>query len=233
MFGLDAEVTTPSIATTFTTRDLVPIKTLGEAIAQTARGVRAEFGAEVKYGGTLEWTTGRTQYSGGHRRPHLHLLWKGLDDHQADDVKSIATPIWKRLTGAHSHTSEAIRTPGAAIRYVALHHLKEGQAPPPTFKGRRLWTSIGWWEGGAAETRKRARAIVAEERLIRRCERELADVVPDGLDSAIFDELLVDRVERARVDRGRVVTVKVREVQEVDRETGVVTRRLREVLGDV
>jgi hypothetical protein len=233
MFGLDAEVTTPKLATTFTTRDLVGIPVLREAMAQTTRKVRAEIAPDAKYGGTLEWTSGQTKYSGGRRRPHLHLLWKGLDGGHADDVHAIAVEVWKRLTGAHSHTSEEIRTPGAAIRYVALHHLKEQQAPPPGWSGRRLWTSMGWWEAGAEETRARARAIVAEERLRRKVERQLIELAPDGLPEWIFEELLATRVEEQRVTRGRVTTVRVREVEEVDRTTGVVTRRLMEVLGDV
>jgi hypothetical protein len=233
MFGLDAEVVAPQIATTFTTRDLVGVPVLREAMAQTARKVRVEIAREAKYGGTLEWTTGQTKYSGGHRRPHLHLLWKGLDENDADDVRAIATEVWQRLTGAHSHTSEAIRTPGAAIRYVALHHLKEGQAPPLGFTGRRLWTSLGWWEGGALETRTRARAVVVDERLRRRCERELLEQVPDGLDEGLFDELLAGKLDEARKTRGQVRAVRVREVVEVDHETGVITNRLREVVGDV
>jgi hypothetical protein len=161
------------------------------------------------------------------------LLWKGLDGEHADDVHAIAVEVWKRLTGAHSHTSEEIHTPGAAIRYVALHHLKEAQAPPLGWSGRRLWTSHGWWEAGADETRARAREVVSEERLRWKVERKLIEDAPDGLPEWLFDEVLASRVDTERVVRGRVTTVRVREVEEVNRATGEITRRLREVVGDV
>ena len=233
MFGLDAEVVTPKVAATFTTRDLVAVPVLGEAMRQTARRVR-DFAPDAKYGGTLEWTTGQTKYSAGRRRPHLHVLWKGVDVERVDDVHAVARDVWKRLTGAHSHKVEEIRTPGAAIRYVALHHLKEAQAPPPGWSGRRLWTSMGFWEGGAGETRRRAREVVSEFRLVKRCERELVDAWPEGpIDGGLFDELLSERVATAKVERSRGRMVRVREVPVVDRTTGEVRHRLVEVQGDL
>jgi len=238
MFGLDADAagSAPKVATTLTTRDLVPLKVLGEALAQTTRKVRAEVGPDAKYGGTLEWTTGQAKKSGGHRRPHLHLLWKGVEEAEAAAIANAAADVFTRLTGAHSHTAEGIRTPGAAIRYVALHHLKEAQAPPPGWSGRRLWTSLGFWSLGAAETRERARAVVKDERVRFRIERELVrelEETPGAIPLEIWDELVEGRAAAARKSWRGVVAVRVRERDVIDTTTGEVRRVLVEVDGDV
>lgn len=232
MFGLDAEVVAPRVVSTFTTADLVPVKTLGEAMAQIARRVRGEVAEGAKYGGILEWTTGEGPLSGGHRRPHVHALWKGVDPAMCRAVETIARDVLLRLAGAHRQTAEEIRSAGAVIGYVAAHHLKPSQGPPLGFSGRRVWTSKGWWEGGAVETRARAKGIVAERRLVSRCERALDAALPEGeVPGDVWDELLAARVERERQRKPQLV--KVREVQVVDHETGELQRRLVEVVGEV
>lgn len=238
MFGLDAaEGESPRVAATLTTqRPGITNAVLREALAQGTREVRRTVAPDALYGGTLEFTTGEGTHSGGHRRPHLHLLWKHVDPSDGDRIRQSLAAPFKRLTGAHSHVVEEIRTPGAAVRYVAAHHLKEAQAPPPWWRGRRVWTSKGWWSQGAEETRRRAAEAFTENRLVWLAERELARELPaemTGVPADVWDELLADRIERRRREALRWELVRVREVEHADPFTGEIRARAVEVVGRV
>ena len=230
MFGVDATELVPSIAMTTTTRDVVTPADLREGQAQMVRRIRREVAPSARYCAIIEWTQGTTRWSGGIRRPHLHSLWKGLRPVDSDAVREIATEVWLRVAGADSHTCEEIRTPGGAVAYVARHHFKVSQSPPPGWAGKRLRPCKGWWELGAGETRSRAEALVRDRGLLGRIEHELADELPAALvDETTWDELVTARFDARR--RETVELVRVREVEEVDPSTGVVQRRLVEVEG--
>jgi hypothetical protein len=238
MFGLDAaEGDSPKVAATITTqRPGVTNGVLREALAQGTREIRRTVAPDALYGGTLEFTTGEAARSGGVRRPHLHLLWKHVDPDDGDRIRQALTGPFKRLTGAHSHVVEEIRSPGRAVRYVAAHHLKESQAPPPSWRGRRVWTSKGWWSIGADETRRRASEAFRENRLVWLCERELANElreVEGSVPADVWDELLAGRIEKRRREALRWEVVRVREVEHADPFTGEIRARAVEVVGRV
>lgn len=233
MFGVDAAELLPSVAMTTTTRDVVTPADLREGQAQMVRRIRREVAPGARYCAIIEWTQGTTRWSGGLRRPHFHSLWKGLQPADSDSVRQIATEVWLRIAGADSHTCEEIRTPGGAVAYVARHHFKVSQSPPPGWSGKRLRPCKGWWELGAAETRARAETLVRDRGLIRRIEQELADrLSPTTLvDETTWDELVKTRLELRR--RETVALVHVREVEEIDARTGELHRRAVEVGGEL
>lgn len=186
MVGLDAQVEQPRIVTTFTTRNPTTMPQLREAQAQIARLVRVELGP-VRYCSFLEFTTGKAARSGGRRRPHLHALWKDCDPDSAPLLAGAAASVLERTTGAWRHDAEAIQTPAGATMYVARHHLKESQAPPPEWgRTRRLRPSRGYWSRPAAELRKEAAAVVRDRRLVAKLEASVngGDVPDEILEAA-------------------------------------------------
>jgi hypothetical protein len=96
--------------------------------------------------------------------------------------------------------------------YLGRHHLKESQAPPPGWSGRRLRAAKGWWERGAAETRASAKLAVRDARLLALLraalfeeldERGMAEPLPEDL----LDDLLAARLEAAKARRVEVVRI--------------------------
>jgi hypothetical protein len=77
---LDAQLFMPTAGITTTTH--APdfgMKRLGQAEQALWRQLRRELpDFEIRYCGFLEWTTGEGTRSGGHRRPHVHHLVKGI-----------------------------------------------------------------------------------------------------------------------------------------------------------
>jgi hypothetical protein len=134
----------------------------------------------LEYIGFLEWTTGQGTHSGGHRRPHIHHLTKGIPaDHPLLALKTLddgtvttaleqrVSELWQQITGdAFVVECRPLRTPKGAIAYLALHHHKKRQAPPPGFKGRRLRPSKGYYEKPIADLRLLARKLASHERVV-------------------------------------------------------------------
>lgn len=155
---------------------------------------------QLRYCGFLEWTAGDGTHAGGNRRPHLHHLTKGipagdpllntipLEDVPADhpfvrerhvNPGETTTPLelrvselWHTITGdAFMVEARPLRTPAGAIAYLALHHHKRRQAPPPGFAGRRLRPSRGsdkrpgYYAEPIADLRRLAQKLAAHERV--------------------------------------------------------------------
>lgn len=184
MVGIDAKAEQPRVVSTFTTRAPVSPARLREASAQIMRLVRQELGV-VRYCSFLEFTTGRSERSGGLRRPHLHTLWKEVDGSAAPVIAGCAGHVLEKAAGAWRHDVEEIRSPAGATMYVARHHLKESQAPPawwgPT---RRVRPSRGYWSRPSTELRSEAVAIVRYRRMLKRLTsylEETGQVVPDDV----------------------------------------------------
>jgi len=152
------------------------------ALTATLRGA---FGPFVHLG-FLEWTTGLAERSGGHRRGHMHLLARGLDPGRAADANELAGREWKRLTGATRVEAEAIRTEAAVIAYLGRHHVKQAQAPPESFTGRRTRPSRGWYGPlDSKQVRQRATTVVADRahraRVVQQRAAAFGELVAEGL----------------------------------------------------
>jgi hypothetical protein len=121
----------------------------------------------VEYAAQLEYTTGLGTRSGGHRRPHLHNLIKGIPADYAEDLEPEMRRAWHRYTGDADQVSfKPLRTVAGAIHYMGLHNSKRCQAPPAGFEGRRFRASRGYFEKPAKELRALARKLVARDRTV-------------------------------------------------------------------
>jgi hypothetical protein len=195
---LDAQIRQPTVGITTTTRR--PDFTLdelreaerklwaalrkGRRIGLTGRRKAGEplvdAFPELEYVGFVEWTTGEGSHSGGHRRPHIHHLTKGIpSDHALLAAKTLddgtvttaleqrVSELWQKVTGdAFVVECRPLRTPAGAIAYLALHHHKKRQAPPIGFTGRRLRPSKGYYEKPISELRQLARELASHERVV-------------------------------------------------------------------
>jgi hypothetical protein len=206
MMGINAarSPTPPTYAVLSTTREWIDDATLREGWAQFARRVRKDVHAECGYAWFREWTTGKAD---GIRRTHYHSVWDHLDnDDQAQAVKEISLDVWARLAGAYSekaHGWKRVWDAGGLTRYIAGlvgHHLKDGQAPPPGWAGRRYGTSRGFYVDDARQLRREAMVAVRDDRLRHHLELTMGDElnVPDGLPEDIWDELLTQRLDQHR-----------------------------------
>lgn len=149
VLNIDAKLDPPTVIMTLTTVDPdFGSEQFRVAEASLWRALRRDY-PDLRYYAILEWTTGESPTSGGHRRMHIHVLLKGLplapaDERQgtlvsaetAAELKERVSALWERYTaGAFIVYCEPIRAPAGAIGYVAGHHFKPEQAPPPQFSG--------------------------------------------------------------------------------------------------
>lgn len=208
MVGLDAQVDQPRVVSTFTTRDKVTPGEFNEAMKYIAKLVRSELGA-VRCCSFLEFTTGKGRLSGGCRRPHLHTLWKDVDQDAAPIIAGIAVHVLERAAGAYRHDVEEIRSPAGATMYVARHHLKESQSPPPWWgRTRRVRPSRGYWSRPSKELRQEATGLVHHKR-VRRKLAQLCEAAEDEVGGFFLDyEEFEDQVEIA-LEAAKVSVVRV------------------------
>jgi hypothetical protein len=214
MLGLNeaADASRPiRIALLTTTRDWLDDATLREGTAQFVRKVRREITGDFQYAWMREWTTGRARRSGGVRRTHKHWLPKGVSEDDADALLGVAADVWGRIAGAERHFVKRVWDAGGLARYMAGlvgHHLKETQAPPAGWRGRRVGTSRAYYIKPAAELRARAEELTRDRALVHRLEAELTDELPDGITEDVFDDVLTLRFEQAKAQPPpRVVAV--------------------------
>jgi hypothetical protein len=121
----------------------------------------------VEYAAQLEFTTGLGTHSGGHRRPHLHHLIKGIPAECSEELEPELRRAWKVYEGSADQVScKPLRTVAGAIHYMGLHNSKRCQAPPAGFEGRRFRASRGYFEKPAKELRALARKLVARDRTV-------------------------------------------------------------------
>jgi hypothetical protein len=126
---------------------------------QVLRALRRRWPA-TEYLAFMEWTTGRGKHSGGLRRPHSHLLVRGVPRSGCAHAHELVAGIWESRTEANRVEVAPLRAAEDGVAYLALHHLKEGQAPPEGWRGRRLRPSKGWWGTDAPTLRREARCYV-------------------------------------------------------------------------
>jgi hypothetical protein len=144
-----------------------------EASAQLWRALRGEFGS-ARYFGSIEFTTGEAATSGGHRRMHGHYLVKDLDPAMCERATELGRDVWERVTGAWRVQFAPLASAGGIVGYLALHHRKREQLPPPAWRGMTARASQrpSYWHRPIAEIRDQARREQAIRRTAWRFERE-------------------------------------------------------------
>jgi hypothetical protein len=224
----------PRVGITTTTRSPRPDwERLREAERLLWRQLRRRFGrATVQYCGFVEWTTGRSATSKGHRFAHVHHLVKGVPPADALSLESTISEWWRDKTGAWRVECRPLFTPMGAIAYLVLHHHKREQGPPAGTKHvKRLRPSRGYFGRPVAELRWQARELLREEQLYA----ELVEVLglPDKLPSYLVEDLIAEHIdearERAKYDRPELVHVRERPV--LDRASGEVSYVFEGVIG--
>jgi hypothetical protein len=252
MLRLDAERgAAPTVGMTVTTvAKRTSADDLRRSIEQVFRALRRRW-PDVEYCAFVEWTTGEGTHSGGHRRVHVHFLLKGLATTSCPDAELVLRDVWRARTRAHRVEVRELLKPGGATAYLALHHRKRSQGPPPGHRGfRRLRSSHGYFDRPGRERRQEAREFLADKRFRGAIERRLQEAFVDaGAASWLLDEEegrqglhvhagdlwdefleaeLEDALERQAFERPVLVRVRHRDV--VDELTGEVTRTVDEVL---
>jgi hypothetical protein len=155
----------PTICVTLTTHDpSTSAATYRRGSFVTFRRLRRLYG-RVEYFGAIEFTTGKAERSGGHRRMHGHYLVKGLDQERVLEYEQVVRSSWAEVTGAYRIEVAALVSPGAALGYLGLHHRKASQAPPLEWRGMTERSSKGYWSAPIAALRERARLELAAEAL--------------------------------------------------------------------
>lgn len=169
MVALDACESAPTLFVVLTTVDpFVTRETVRRDLEQTWKAVRGCWPA-AEYACFVEFTTGLSVWSGGHRRVHLNLLVKGVSPEQADDLRAALVGSWCRRTRTSQlHVGEVYAAEGL-VRYVtnlALHVMKEGQKPPTSYAGHLVRWTRGYFAEGATAMRARARRSLKVKRRI-------------------------------------------------------------------
>jgi len=163
---LDALVDAPTHGITLTTLDpFTTPETFREGVHSVVRRLRRVYGRQVEYYGSVEFTRGTTETSGGYRRIHQHMVNKGLQGVDVLEVESLVRETWQGVTGAKVVEVAELLTPGGAIGYLAMHHRKPGQAPPEGWRGMVERPSRGYFHRPVAELRLEARAQLRAEAL--------------------------------------------------------------------
>ena len=156
---------------------------INRAVEQVFRWLRRRYGSQVAYLSLIEFTTGTTRWSGGHRRLHLHVLVKlrcaGVV--RADIERAVAR-IWEHHTGATRVKVEPLASRGGIIGYLGgLHHTKRSQRPPAGWEGRTLRSSRNYWHAGREATFAAAKAEQADRRRLWRARQLLGPDAPADL----------------------------------------------------
>lgn len=161
MLALDAMTDAPTTLLVLTTRTAtVDVEAFRVARSNLTRALRREWPG-FQAAQLVEWTTGYGPKSGGQRRPHWNWLCKGIPVEAHEWVRSQVRANWCREVDAEPHSQHVgpIYAAGGLTRYLAMHFLKESQAPPAGFRGQRFNCSVGYFAG---QTRREAREAAQE-----------------------------------------------------------------------
>jgi len=133
---------------------------------KVCRALRRRWPA-LEYCSMIEFTTGTSARSGGHRRMHVHVLLRGLGGADLEAVLAVARQVWCERMRAHPAAQDIRPVEGmeGLAHYLAHHHRKPGQQPPEWWTGKRTRSSRGWWSRPIAELRQEAREQLRQERL--------------------------------------------------------------------
>lgn len=169
MVALDAAGHAPTLFVVLTTRDpFVTREAVRRDLEQAWKAVRARW-SDAEYACFVEFTTGLSVWSGGHRRIHLNLLTKGVPVASADALQGVLLDVWGRRTRTTQLHVGPIYGAEGLVRYVtnlALHVMKDGQRPPESYSGHLVRWSRGYFAEGAGSMRARARRALKVKRRI-------------------------------------------------------------------
>jgi hypothetical protein len=121
----------------------------------------------TEYAALVEFTTGYGPRSGGVRRPHFNVFYRGADE---DVLRWAVDSIWcprvdalprGQWVGRVSEDHGGMR---GLTRYVGLHFQKESQSPPAGWHGQRFRASRGYFLRSRLELRAAARASLRASR---------------------------------------------------------------------
>jgi len=168
---------------------------------------------DCRYAGLLEFSTGEGRSSGGIRRPHWNLLWKGIPADAADQAHDVILSVWcnrDEFRAARSaQFTGAVSEFGGLMRYLALHFQKESQQPPAGWRGHRFTMSRGhaqYLNGGTTpELRERAKRSL-------RAKREVWRAIRDGYEGESAEAVAQARLERADALSWELVRLTEREL---------------------
>lgn len=168
----------PQLYCVLTTRTpALDLKPFSKGLELVTRALRRRWGKGVQYAALLEYTTGTSWRSQGHRMPHWNLLLKGVPAEARAEASGIVAERWCSHVDAEpagQYVGEIDRGVPGLVRYLALHFNKVDQRPPRGFRGKRFNPSLGYWEGGykASEVREEARGRILERTLLQIAQRE-------------------------------------------------------------
>jgi hypothetical protein len=217
MLALDGMTNAPTLLVVLTTRTAtVDVSGFELGRQHLARAIRRERPG-FQYASLVEWTTGYGARSGGLRRPHWNWLCKGLagDDDQ-ELVRELVARHWCREVDAEPYSQHVgpVYSVGGLTRYLAMHFLKESQAPPPGFRGQRFNATRGYFDPlTRAEARGAAQASLREKRRLRKAldlagedapHAELVELILGHL-REVEDATTWDLVEARRLPGGVLV----------------------------
>lgn len=172
MLGLDALEGDPAtVLLVLTTRTAtVDMARFSRGLELVKRALRRRWPA-CEYSCLVEFTTGYGERSGGLRRPHWNLMFKGVPSDAAGELQALAARIWCAHVdaGPAAQHATAIYAGEGLTRYLALHFQKATQEPPADFTGQRFNCSRAYFTGcSRAAARARARESLALKREVWR-----------------------------------------------------------------
>jgi hypothetical protein len=131
-----------------------------EARRLVVRALRRRFSG-VGYASVIEYTTGYGERSGGERRPHWNMLFKGVPAAEIDRAAVVIRSYWCREVDAEpeAQSVDSVWSHGGLMGYLMGHLQKDSQKPPSGWKGQRFNCSRDYFEG-----RTRAEMRVAAPR---------------------------------------------------------------------
>jgi hypothetical protein len=199
---LDASCELPDLVLTLTTVDPAhsfdgPL--INRAVEQVFRWLRRRYGPQVAYLSLVEFTTGTTRWSGGHRRLHLHVLVKlRCSGVVLADCEAAVRRIWEHHTGATRVQVASLASCGGIIGYLGgLHHTKRSQRPPAGWEGRTLRASRNYWHAGRDATFAAAKAEQADRRRLWRARQLLGPDAPADLVELEVSAMALQQAQQA------------------------------------
>jgi hypothetical protein len=182
------------------------------------RAVRRRW-PDAEWAMLVEFTTGRGTRSGGRRRPHLNLLFKGIPIDDQEQLHNVLSDAWcSRLDALPrgQYVGEVSET-GGLMRYLALHFQKESQQPPAGWRSHRFTTTRGYLAEPMEQARDRARAALRLRRELWKLRQEVVTIHGTGERELLTDLLdaieVLEMAERNAYERNELGWELVRLVQ--------------------
>lgn len=161
MLMLDAMEHAPSVYVVLTARELLDRAVCRRHLTQLRRSLRKRWPG-------IEWAViVEFQRRGA---LHLNLLVKGVPAAEVDELRDRAVKLWCSRVDAEPQGQFVgeISEAGGLVRYIALHFLKESQAPPLGWRSHRFSCTRGYLVRPASAMRAEARRALRLKRLIWR-----------------------------------------------------------------